>query len=70
MPSSWDFLGFYALFDFIKSSRGESAASSGGGHDAHGGPSGVTGVAVKVQNLNIPPMIGFDEDLGDERFQG
>ncbi|MGC1404292.1 MAG: sulfite exporter TauE/SafE family protein [Thermodesulfobacteriota bacterium] len=64
------FLGFYALFDFIKSSRGESAASSGGGHDAHGGPSGVTGVAVKVQNLNIPPMIGFDEDLGGRKISG
>jgi uncharacterized membrane protein YfcA len=65
------FLGFYALFDFIKSSRGEAAlSSSGGGHDAHGGPSGVTGVAIKVQNLNIPPMIGFDEDLGGRRISG
>jgi uncharacterized membrane protein YfcA len=64
------FLGFYALFDFIKSTRAESAASSGGGHDAHGGPSGVTGVAFKVQNLNIPPMIGFDEDLGGRKISG
>jgi uncharacterized protein len=64
------FLGFYALFDFIKSSRGESAASSGGGHDAHGGPSGVTGIAVKVQNLSIPPMINFDEDLGGRKISG
>jgi uncharacterized protein len=64
------FLGFYALFDFIKSSRGESAATSGGGHDAHGGPSGVTGLAVKVQNLNLPPMIGFDEDLGGRKISG
>jgi hypothetical protein len=65
------FLGFYALFDFIKSSRSSSAAaSSGGGHDAHGGPSGVTGVAIKVQNLKIPPMIGFDEDLGGRKISG
>jgi len=65
------FLGFYALFDFIKSSKGSSAApSSGGGHDAHGGPSGVTGVAIKVQNIKIPPMIGFDEDLGGRRISG
>jgi uncharacterized protein len=64
------FLGFYALIDFIKSSRGESAVSSGGGHDAHGGPAGVTGVAIKVQNLKIPPMIGFDEDLGGRKISG
>jgi uncharacterized protein len=65
------FLGFYALFDFIKSSKSSSAApSSGGGHDAHGGPSGVTGVAIKVQNLKIPPMIGFDEDLGGRKISG
>ena len=45
------FLGFYALNDFLKSTRG--AAGSGG--DAHGGPSGVTGIAVKLQSLNLPP---------------
>lgn len=64
------FLGFYALYDFIKSSRETSAASGGGGHDAHGGPSGVTGTAIKLQNLNIPPMITFDEDLGGRRISG
>ena len=63
------FLGIYALMDFIKSSRGP-AASGGGGHDAHGGPSGMTGTAVKIQNLNIPPMITFDEDLGGRKISG
>jgi uncharacterized protein len=63
------FLGFYALYDFIKSSR-TSVPSSGGGQGAHGGPAGVTGVAIKVQNLNIPPMIGFDEDLGGRKISG
>lgn len=60
------FLGFYALFDFLKSSRG-----SGGG-DAHGGPSGSTGVAVKLQALSIPPMLSFDQDLvpGGRRISG
>src|SRR5512143_506775 len=38
------FLGFYALIDFVKSSKG------GGGGDAHGGPSGGTpGMAIKLQ---------------------
>jgi uncharacterized membrane protein YfcA len=52
------FLGFYALIDFLKSSR-----STGGGGDAHGGPSGSTGLAVKLQSMNLPPMITFDQDL-------
>ena len=63
------FLGTYAMLDFIKSSRGP-AATGGGGHDAHGGPSGVTGTAIKLQNLNIPPMITFDEDLGGRKISG
>ena len=60
------FLGFYALFDFLKSSR------SGGGGDAHGGPAGATGLAVKLQSLNLPPMITFDQDLvpGGRRLSG
>jgi len=63
------FLGTYAMLDFIKSSRGPAAAG-GGGNDAHGGPSGVTGTAIKLQNLNIPPMITFDEDLGGRKISG
>ena len=61
------FLGFYALFDFLKSSRGTS-----GGGDAHGGPAGTTGIAVTLQGLNIPPMISFDHDLvpGGRRLSG
>ena len=64
------FLGFYALYDFIKSSRGESASSKGKGHEAHGGPAGMTEVAIKLQHLNIPPMLTFDEDLGGRRLSG
>ena len=61
------FLGFYALFDFLKSSR-----STSGGGDAHGGPAGSTGIAVKLQKMNIPPMIAFDHDLvpGGRRLSG
>lgn len=60
------FLGFYALADFIKSTRSKGAA--GGGHDAHGGPAGTTALAVSIQKVNIPPMIGFDEDFGGRRI--
>ena len=55
------------MLDFIKSSRGSSDA---GGHGAHGGPSGVPPLGVKVQNIKIPPMITFDEDFGGRRISG
>jgi uncharacterized membrane protein YfcA len=60
------FLGFYALMDFIKSSKAPSGG--GGGHDAHGGPSGMTSLAVSIQKVTIPPMITFDEDFGGRRI--
>jgi uncharacterized membrane protein YfcA len=61
------FLGFYALIDFVKSSKG------GGGGDAHGGPAGGTpALATKLQNMNLPPMIRFDEDFvpGGKKISG
>jgi uncharacterized membrane protein YfcA len=62
------FLGFYALFDFLKATRGTQADSG----DAHGGTAGMTGLSVKLQSLNVPPMITFDEDLvpGGRRISG
>ncbi len=63
------FLGFYALADFIKSTRKSSGGGGGGhGHDAHGGPSGMTNLAISLQKINIPPMITFDEDFGGRRI--
>jgi uncharacterized membrane protein YfcA len=66
------FLGFYSLFDFLKSSRGVTIRSSGknGPEHAHARSSGMTGVAVKLQHLNIPPMLTFDEDLGGRKLSG
>ncbi len=61
------FLGFYAMADFIKSTR-KPAAGGGGGHDAHGGPAGMTSLAIGIQKINIPPMIGFDEDFGGRKI--
>jgi len=61
------FLGFYAMADFLKSTR-KPAAGGGGGHDAHGGPAGMTKLSVNIQKINIPPMIGFDEDIGGRRI--
>ena len=59
------FLGTYAMMDFWKSRN-----ATGG--DAHGGSSGTTDFAVKLQKINIPPMITFDEDYveGGKKISG
>ncbi len=59
------FLGFYALIDFLKSRKEADT-----GHGAHGGPSSIPPLGMKVQNLKIPPMISFDEDLGGRKISG
>lgn len=60
------FLGFYALLDFIKARKSNDTG------DAHGSPAGVTGLALKVQKLNVPPAIRFDEDYvaGGRKISG
>ncbi|MEO5360670.1 MAG: sulfite exporter TauE/SafE family protein [Nitrospirota bacterium] len=61
------FLGFYSLADFLKSRKG---ADTG---DAHGGsPAEAPAVTIKVQGMNIPPMITFDEDYvpGGKKISG
>lgn len=59
------FLGFYSLADYLK------AKKSGDTGDAHGSSSaGITPLAQKVQNINIPPMITFDEDFGGRKVSG
>jgi len=59
------FFGFFALFDYLKSRNNTSTG-------AHGGPVGTTRLAVRMQNINIPPMITFDEDNvpGGRRISG
>lgn len=51
------FLGFYALADFLKSRKQKGPV------DAHGSSSGMTEIAKKIQSINIPPKITFDEDF-------
>jgi uncharacterized membrane protein YfcA len=63
------FLGFYGLYDFLRASRGtRKSAPRDSGQGAHSGGAGMTGVAVKLQHLHIPPMLTFDEDLGGRRI--
>ena len=60
------FLGIYALIDFLKSRKAKNTS------DAHGGSSGMTGLAQTVQNMKIAPMITFDEDFvpGGKKISG
>ena len=60
------FLGIYALIDFLKSRKAKDTG------DAHGGSSGMTGLAQTVQNMKIAPMITFDEDFvpGGKKISG
>ena len=62
------FLGFYALADYLRSRKGAAASA-----DAHGGAvSGTPAIATKLQNMNLPPMITFDEDFvpGGKKLSG
>jgi uncharacterized membrane protein YfcA len=61
------FLGIYAMADFWSATRKKTGGDSGG-HDAHGGSSGMTPLAVSIQKINIPPMISFDEDFGGRKI--
>ncbi len=59
------FLGFYSMYDFIKTRH-----QTGG--DAHGGPVGMTKLAIKLQSINLAPMVKFDEDItpGGRKISG
>ncbi len=68
------FLGFYSMTDFLKLRKAGADTKI---QDPHGGgkpaaPSGTTGIAQKLQAVNLPPMITFDEDLvpGGNRISG
>ncbi len=60
------FLGIYALADFLKSRKSKDSG------DAHGGSSGMTDLALKVQAIKMPPQIAFDEDFvpGGRKISG
>ena len=62
------FLGFYALYDFLKTTRGLSSKSN----ESQANLSGTTSLSNKLQGLALPPMITFDEDLipGGRRISG
>jgi hypothetical protein len=69
------FLGFYAMADFLKLRKAGADTKIQDPHASGkpaAGSSGTTGIAQKLQAVNMPPMITFDEDLvpGGNRISG
>jgi len=54
------FLGFYALADYIKSKRGLDDA---GVQVSETVEEGIPSMGKKLQSINIPPMVTFDEGI-------
>ena len=59
------FLGFYALFDFLKLRKFDADVGAHGGESPHGdeAASGKVGLPARLQSAKIPPAIAFDQDL-------
>ncbi|MBU0728757.1 MAG: sulfite exporter TauE/SafE family protein [Proteobacteria bacterium] len=55
------FLGFYSLADCLSARKSAAKAAKTGDVDA-GGES-MTGLAQKIQSVNIPPMLHFDQGV-------
>jgi len=53
------FLGFYGMYDYFSAKK---AGHSGGAHDTSEGTS-MTGITKKLQSVNLPPMVSFDQGL-------
>jgi len=59
------FLGFYAMYDFLRLRKAgkEVTAHDGGEKEAPSGATATTALAMKLQSINIPPRIAFDFDV-------
>ena len=55
------FLGFYAMFDFLKARKAGDTGDAHGGGKSEGADIG--GLPKKLQAVKIPPMIKFDFDF-------
>jgi uncharacterized membrane protein YfcA len=59
------FLGFYAMYDFLKARKSSDTgdAHGGGGHGGKAEGTELGGLPRKLQSVNIPPMVKFDFDF-------
>jgi len=68
------FLGIYALADFLRLRRGPGVVGAHPGESPHGAAAAAAkqGITARLQGMNIPPMITFDEDLvpGGKKIAG
>ena len=55
------FLGFYAMFDFLKARKAGDTGGAHGGGKSEGADIG--GLPKRLQSVNIPPMVKFDFDF-------
>lgn len=56
------FLSFYAMADYLRARKGVMAAGSSGGDDT-GREEEIPPMGKKLQSMNIPPMITFDQGV-------
>ncbi len=68
------FLGFYSLFDFLKLRKEPGDVGAHAGESVHGSEAstGKVGLPARIQGVNLPPIITFDEDLvpGGKKISG
>ncbi len=58
------FLGFYAMYDFLKARKSSDTGDAhGGGHGGKAEGTELGGLPRKLQSVNIPPMVKFDFDF-------
>ena len=56
------FLCSYALYDWYRSTRPSQVKASSGGHGSQAAGT-LTGLAQKLQAINLPPMVHFDQGV-------
>ncbi|AIH04655.1 sulfite exporter TauE/SafE family protein [Thermodesulfobacterium commune] len=62
------FLGFYAMYDYFSTRRKVKMGQASSSEGAHGGVIGTTNLAIRIQKINVPPIIKFDEDFGGRQI--
>ncbi|MFA4835912.1 MAG: sulfite exporter TauE/SafE family protein [Dehalococcoidia bacterium] len=56
-------LGSYAMYDYLKNRKSAAGQVKGGGHGGALEAEELSGLPKKLQSINIPPMIKFDEKV-------
>lgn len=67
------FLGFYAIYDYLSTRKKiknpiQNKAISNNPGGAHSGSIGTTRLALRLQQIHLPPILRFDEDFGGRQI--